>query len=489
MGIIINQSIKNTMITYLGFGIGGINTLFLYTHFLEKEYYGLVSYMLTTSNLLWPLIAMGAPNALIKFYSSYTDHNERSKLLSLLLFLPLILGGIVGLLGYAFYEHLLHYFEGNNAIVKPYVWLIFVTAVAMAYFELFFAWAKVHFKSVFGNFMKEVFHRLLVALLLLMIYAKMITTLQFVYAVFGVYVVRMMMMKGYAYVLFLPRFRVALPKNYKTVLKYSLLITIAGSVAVLMIDLDKFMIEKFMPIGNVAVYSMYAYIASVIAVPSRAMHQITYPLTAKLMNDSNTDALQRLYKKSAINLMIISGFVFLIVVCNVQQMYLLIPETYELVVLAVLLIGMVKLYDSMLGNTNAILFSSDYYRMVLFLGLLLVMGAVLLNYWLIPILGLKGAALATFVAILCYNTLKLLFVYQKFGIHPLSTKMGITALLILLLLTGCYFWDFAVHPILGIGMKSTLIAIIYGVLVYRLQLSLDINKLMNRALMKMRRHE
>ena len=44
MGIIINQSFKNMVTTYFGFGIGAINTLFLFTYFLEKEYYGLVSF-------------------------------------------------------------------------------------------------------------------------------------------------------------------------------------------------------------------------------------------------------------------------------------------------------------------------------------------------------------------------------------------------------------------------------------------------------------
>jgi len=33
MGIILKQSFFNTLIIFLGFGVGGINVLFLYTHF------------------------------------------------------------------------------------------------------------------------------------------------------------------------------------------------------------------------------------------------------------------------------------------------------------------------------------------------------------------------------------------------------------------------------------------------------------------------
>jgi len=41
MGIVFKQSALNTAITFLGFGIGGVNTLFLYTYILGDSNYGL----------------------------------------------------------------------------------------------------------------------------------------------------------------------------------------------------------------------------------------------------------------------------------------------------------------------------------------------------------------------------------------------------------------------------------------------------------------
>ena len=38
MGIVIKQSIKNTIITYIGFGIGAVNVMYMYPVFLGKEY-------------------------------------------------------------------------------------------------------------------------------------------------------------------------------------------------------------------------------------------------------------------------------------------------------------------------------------------------------------------------------------------------------------------------------------------------------------------
>ncbi|HAO15007.1 MAG TPA: sugar isomerase, partial [Tenacibaculum sp.] len=70
MGIIFKQSLKNTVIIYLGFLIGGINTIFLYARFLKEDYYGLVTFVLSSSNLIMPLIVLGTHNTIIKYFTS-----------------------------------------------------------------------------------------------------------------------------------------------------------------------------------------------------------------------------------------------------------------------------------------------------------------------------------------------------------------------------------------------------------------------------------
>ncbi len=480
MGIIINQSIKNTIITYLGFGIGGLNTIFLYTNFLEKEYYGLVSYLLTTSNLIWPLMAFGMHNTLIKFFSSYTDTDQRDRFMWFVLVLPLGTSGVLGMIGYFCYHHILSYFEGENAIVQPYLWTIYVIALAMAYFEIFFAWAKVQLKSVFGNFMKEVFHRFAVAILLFAVYFEVLSVSHFIYALVVVYILRLISIKLYAFRLHFPKFHLALPQNYKEVLLYSTLILLAGSIAIIMIELDKFMIQQYLPIGDVAVYGMCAYIASVIIVPSRAMHQITYPLTAKLLNEQNYRELHILYKQTSLSLLVISGLMFLLIICNVRELYELVPDDYQLFMIVVVLIGLAKVCESLLGNNNAILFSSKYYKSVLVLGIILAISAVGLNILLIPMYGVNGAAVATFLAVSVYNILKIYYVKQKFAMTPLSVNTFKTLFVLVVFAGAFYTWDFSFHPILNIISKSALLGVSYACTIYYLKLSVDVNRLLEK---------
>lgn len=471
--------------TYLGFGIGAVNTLFLYTNFLEPEYYGLVSFLLSAAGILWPLMAFGVSNSLVKFYSSYSDSRQQDGLLNLALVMPLIVALVVGSMGFIFYQQIQNYFTGGNELVQDYVWLIYVIALGSAYFEVFFSWAKVHYKSVFGNFMKEVFQRLAVSILLMAVYFQWLSVVEFLYWLSGVYLLRALIMKLYAFSLRLPRFSRFYPVNWVQVLKYSSLILIAGSVAMVLLDLDKVMIEYYLPIENVAIYSIAIYIASVIGVPSKAMHQITYPLTAILINEKDREGLNKLYRKSSISLLVISGLIFILVISNLGGIYSLIPEQYELPFVIVVLVAGVKLYDNLLGNNNGILFNSDYYRLVLWTGVMLAGAAFVFNIIFIPTFGLTGAALATFLAFFLYNTVKLVIVYQKFGIHPFSNKtiQGITCITIFSL--GFSFWDFPVHPILNIILKSLLIVILYLPIIRFLKLSPDMNRLMTWVLEKM----
>ncbi|MEW7292960.1 oligosaccharide flippase family protein [Aquimarina sp. 2304DJ70-9] len=482
MGIVVNQSIKNVVITCLGFGVGAVNTLFLYTHFLEKEYYGLVSYLISASNLIWPLLAFGVQNTLVKFFSSYMNQEQQNKFLSFMLLLPLGIAVVIGSIATLLYSTLLDFFSEGNTIVQPYVWTIFVLAFATSYFELFFAWSKVKLKSVFGNLMKELFLRVCISGLLFLVYFKLLSVEQFIYALVIAYVVRTLIMKVYAFSLHRPKFRFSLPDNFVSVLKYSSLILIAGSVATLLIDLDKAMIERYMPIENLADYQLSAFIAIVIIIPSRAMHQITYPLTAKLMNEKAYSGLKDLYTKSSITLLAISGLLFVLIICNVNQLFEMLPVQYELYIWVVILIGCVKLFDNFLGNNNSILYNSDYYRLILYIGIGMAVLTVVLNLICIPIFGITGAAIATFSAVVCYNLAKLWIVYTKFNMHPFSRNSFLALLLVIVFVLGFYFWELPFHPILNIILKSFLITTSYTTILYMLKISRDINSLIDSIL-------
>ncbi len=480
MGIVFKQSLKNTIIIYVAFAIGGINALFLYTRFLTDEYYGLVTYLLSTANILMPLTAFGVQYTIVKFFSSYNTKIERDNFLNAMLFLPLFIAIPMAFVGNIFYESISNYLSLKNSIIKNYTFVIFLVALFTAYFEIFYAWSKVQMQSVFGNLMKELYNRVVVMLLLFAVYFNFIPIAHFIYYLTAMYFVRMLIMMLYAFSLYLPKFSFQLPKNYKEILKYAAFIILAGSAGSIVLDIDKFMIPQQKAIAQTAYYAVAVYIGSVIEAPGRAMSHILQPLTAKAINENNMVEVASLYKRSSINLLLVSGFIFLLINANIAELYKLIPSKYAGGILVVLMISIVKLYHMFIGNNGAIIANSKYYKILLPYAISMSIMLIVLNRYFINSFGINGAALATLVVILLYNTIKVWYVHYKFGILPFTNKTGLLLVIIVLLFFAFYFWDFSFHPLINIALKSCLLGLIYSVLVVKLHISEDINAVLSK---------
>ena len=487
MGIVLNQSLKNTIITYFGFGIGAINTIYLYPVFLGATYYALTNYIVSSANVIMPLFAIGMQNTLVKYYSQYETEEERSRFLSFTVLFPLLLCIPLCLIGLFFFDTITVFLSKENPVVKDFIWLIPFIGLCMAYFEIFYAWARVHMHSVFGNFIKEVGLRLLCLFGLIGVYYKWISVINFVYLTAAIYFLAFLITMAYAFYIKRPTFQFTIPHNVKSIMEYSFYIILSGSVANLLLDGDKMILNQYMKIENIAYYSVATYIALVISVPSRAMHQIVYPITAKLMHENKHDSLNDLYKKTSINLQMVGGFVMLCIFVNIDQLYELVPKEYSGGIMVVFMIGLSKYFDLILGNNNAIIFNSKYYRMVLFLGLLLVFLTVALNMLFIPSYGIIGSAFATLLSITIYSLAKLLFVVKRMHLYPFTNQtlysMGITFGLFLLF----YFWQFPFHPIIAIGLKSVLVTILYVYINYKFVISIEINEALDQVYKKIRR--
>ena len=477
MAIVLNQSFKNTLIVYLAFAVGGINTLFLYTRFLDEDYYGLVTFLLSSSNLLMPLTAFGVQYTIVKFYSSYESKLERDKFLSLAMVLPLLIAIPLGFSGSMFYEQISALLSIKNPIIKEYTFVIYLVAVATAYFEVFYAWSKVQFRSVFGNFIKEMYNRLVVMILLFSVYFKFITEKEFIYYLTSAYFLRLLIMMLYAFKLYLPKFSFSLPENYKEIFRYSLYIILAGSAGAILLDIDKVMIPAKEEIALAAYYTVAVFIGSAIEAPGRAMLQILQPLTSRAINDNNFEEVHKLYKQSSINLLLVGGLLFLLVNLNINELFKLLPFKYSGGSWVVLMISVAKLFKMFLGINGEIILNSKYYKVLLPLGLGMAFSVAYMNDWLIDLYSTNGAAISTLVVILFFNGIKLWYVKYKFDMIPYTGKTAQLLFLIILFFFSFYFWNFGFHPIINILLKSLLVFLLYMVLAIKLKLSSDINKL------------
>jgi len=480
VGIVFKQTSWNIVTISIAILIGGVNTLYFYPEFLKDNYYGLVVFLLATSNLLQPLMSFGAQHTIIKFFSSFNDKKKKDQFLSSIIFLPLFFIIPITFIVVQFHDIIAQFLSVKNPIIESYVWVIFLVSFATSYFEVFYSWSRVQFKSIFGNILKEIYPRISVLFLLILVSFEVLNKENFVWWLTGLYYVRLILMIVYSFYLYKPVFSITIPDNFKEILSYSFYILLAGSAASFLIDIDKYMIPQKQAISQTAYYAVAVFIATVVEIPGRAMFQILNPLVAKSLNDQNYSELKYLYKKSSENLLLISGLFFLLINLNIDSFYLLLNnQFYSNASLVVLIISSAKLIQMSFGCGPAILATSTFYRITLPFSITMAISVYLLNDYLIDLYGINGAAISTFIVLLIFTILKILYIVFKIKIQPYSLNSLKILFSIFIVYLINYFINLDYNPLLNIFIRSVGITILYLIMIYFFGISQKLKNLLN----------
>lgn len=476
MGIVVRQSFLNLISIGIAFLIGAVNTLYLYPTFLGSKLQGLIIALLAISNLLQPFISFGTQHAVIRYYSKYNKKTDKDGLLTLSIIIPLIIVILFVPIFFTYYDQIRLYLFQSDQSLSKYAYVILFIAVSTSFFEVFYSWLRVKLKSVFGNFLKELYPRLLIAFLLISYSYGILNFENFVLFLIYGYYLRLLIVIIYSFYINKPRISFAFKSDFKEVFKYCLLIFLSGAASSIILDIDKSMLSSILTVENVAYYSVAVFIAAVIEIPGRAMFQILSPVVADAINKNHFKKLEGLLKKSSTNLVLVASLFFLLINLNLNDFYeMLNQDGYSIGIPIVIIVSFGKLYSMSIGCINNIISNSKYYYYTFWFSLFSSILAVVLNIYLITEYGIVGAAYATLIVLIIMNSLKLYLIKVKFNIHPYSKD---TVKIIVLSILGFVIFsnlklDF--DPVLNIIVKSSLVLILYTLSAYIFRLSDDVN--------------
>jgi len=330
--------------------------------------------------------------------------------------------------------------------------------------------------------LKEFYPRLLIFLLLSFYIFELINLDQFINLLLIGYFIRLLIVVVYSLYIYTPSFRINLPKNLMSILKYNFLIFLSGAAASIILDIDKSMIYSILKVENVAYYVVALFIATVIEAPGRGLFQISSPLVASAINNNDMRRLEVLLKKTSINLIIICGFVFIVINSNLSELYQVInQEGYSSAISVIWIVSIGKLFSMSMGCINNIISNSKYYPYIFWFSLLSGFLAVVLNLSLIEKFGIIGAAYATLAVIIFINICKLILILIKFKIHPYSIKTIYAFILIIFVFYLINQISFELNPLLVIFLKGTISFIIFSFLIIKLNISENINQIYNKG--------
>lgn len=251
--------------------------------------------------------------------------------------------------------------------------------------------------------------------------------------------------------------------------------------------MDQILLGSMVGLKLLGTYVLGFSIATMIQIPFRSIVQIMYPIFSEAWQQNDIERIKKVNKDSALNILFIGCLLFVLLWANINNIIQLLPEEYhENLALIVLWIGLGKLFDMSTGLNEQIILTSPYYRITVILVLVQAVATILLNYFLIAVYGVIGAAIATCLTLFFYNLSKSLFLWFQFRLQPYSWNGLIVFLIAAATLVVNYF-----IPSIGTWfvdgiIRTVIISILFLAPVLYFHLSPDVNDFLKKVLIRFR---
>ena len=487
MGIVRKQGINIALISFLGVIIGAINTMFVFPNVLGAEGHGLVMLILSIATVLAQFAHLGIPNTIIRFFPYLKD--RKKFIYRLALQVPLMSLLFLALVFYIFGDYLFDGYIRKNELFRDFQPIILPLVASLVFFEVLLSISRSELKSVFPAVLREFILRLSTLVTLCMYSFDFLSLSEFVYCWLGLYSLNVLFLSVYLFRLKLLNISFGFPlfpdsDIARKMSKYGLVTLLTSSAAILVNRIDVLMLGYYLELENIAFYTVAFFMASLIHIPARSILQIVKPLLAKAWAENNIQEIVNLYRKTALNQLIIGILLFIGIWMNINDLLLFVPEKYQGIQMVFFYIGLSKLIDVSVGVNGAIISTSNYYKYDLYINMFLILIVIITNIIFIPLYGIVGAAMATALAILIHNIIKTTVLYLLFRIHPFQIntfKVILLSVLIYYVLNLIPF-SFINSNILRVIVRSVCIGLVYSFVIIRFNLSDDINQLFKKLI-------
>lgn len=487
MGVVIRQGITGSTISYIGAIIGAVNFIFLFPKFLSADEIGLVRVLFDVSLLIATFAQLGLPTITDKFFPFFNNtENKHDGFLTFILSVPLIGMLLTIAILLSIKDIWVGAYQEKSPLLIDYFYYFIPLSFFVVYFYALEGYTRSYLKIAVPIFLREILIRIFMGLCGLLYYMKIITFHNFVITIIGSYALCVIILIFYIKhlkVFFLTNIQWDNKiKYYQDIAKYSGYSILVGASSLISNKIDVLILGAYSGLGQVGIYSIAFFIGSIIEIPRRAISQISAPLLSKYWKDNNIDLIQNLYIKTAINQCIVGTFALLLIWCNIDFIFSIIPNAslYATGKYVVLIIGFAKLVDMSTGINSEIILNSPYFNINFIFNIIISFFTVTLNYLLIPILGLEGAALSSLVSIIVFNTLKIYYLWIKLKIHPFSYKILYVIGLALILAFFNYKIEFSKLLILDSITTSLIITLIFSTSIYLSKISVEYNTIIDK---------
>ncbi|MCB9223350.1 MAG: polysaccharide biosynthesis C-terminal domain-containing protein [Crocinitomicaceae bacterium] len=470
---------QSTIINFVGIGFGAISRL-IQPFVMSSSQIGILSFIDSINGVFAIIFSLGYNLIMKKIFPSYRDEDKGHHGFLVFGLLLSIVGIAIGLtIFFLLEEQIITNRSENQDIVRPFVYAIPVLIIFKILYLNIDGYARMLFKTVIGTFLDGLLTKVIFLLLIIALYLSALEFDSFILLYCIVLSAPGFLITLYAFKI---TKKITFPdrdifKSENRLGSYILFGLLAGSSSSIIQYVDTFMIYKMLPndaTSYIGIYYLMMFAAVLISIPQRNINRISAVIISESWKENDIDNIQEIYQKSALNLLIIGSFLFIIGWACIDPVFEYLPE-YRIGKFAFFFLGLAKVIELGTGVNMEIIEASSKYKYIAYFNLLLAVLVILFNFIFIQYYGIVGAAFATFLAMLIVNFFRAVLLKRAFNLWPFSAKLYLTVLIVAIFITVFSFLDYSAHPLLKIAINASLITLIYWLLVVKLNLSEDIN--------------
>lgn len=490
MGVLARQATLNTLLAYLGIGLGFVNVVLLYPKVLAADQFGLTRLLVSLATIAAQLAQLGADNTVNRYFPYFRDPARAHRgLLGMLLLFGTATALLSMLLLGLFHGVLTDVFADRSALYADYGLLILPLVLAEVFFILLRSYSRSLRRTVQPSFIREFLLRILqTALIGLQAWKPMpFGTFMLLYtAIFLICTLALIfdLKRAGHFDLgwsqrWLPR---RLRRSMATYGRFTLFASMAG---VILGNMDQVMIGALL--GNkaldyVAHYAVAFYFGSVIAAPARALQQAATPLLADAWKRNDHDMIDMLYRRSSFVQTLVCGFLFLVMSTSIDDVFELLPPEYAGAAEVAVVIGLAYLLTSAIGLSVGIISMSRSYRLDAWSSISMLLINAIANFFLIRSIGIMGAAYATLISLVVVNGYRTWFLWRRYKLWPFDRRTLLVALLIVVPAILLPWLPLTGDPWIDLPLRAAICAVVFWPPAYVLGLMKDMTDMIRKIL-------
>lgn len=494
MSVIRKQSIRHTLVNYLGVAIGLLSTIFIYPR--ATELYGLYQMVFGSSLIVMSIFLLGFNVLSIKFFPRFKDESNGHNGFLLLL----IKGGLAGFILFLLFFPLVRYVlldllfanNDNRALFGDH--LLFIIPIVLFFIlnNLFLKYISNFHKIVIPTILDQLLIKIVLPILVLLYLFELINLKMFFIFVCLNYLAVLLGLIFYTKSInqlhlkpnksFIDK---PLAKEMRSYSLFGLLNALGNQLA---FRIDVLMVGGLVSVSSGGVYAIVNVIIDVITKPAKAIKAITNPIISEKWETNDTDAIKGIYQKSSIVLLTSGLFFFLGIWLSIDDLFSIMPnsETIRVGKYVILFLGISKLFDLATSVNTQIIANSSKYKFNFYSMLFLAVLNIIFNLVFIPKYQMVGAALATLCSLGIFNLMKLIYIWTQFKMQPFSVRTLYLLVIAAVCFLVCFYLPVNFHPVLNILIRSVVLTVLYITAVYYLQISEEVNESIEKFIAKIR---